>query len=1567
MVHTFIATIFHDLSEYWDMTDGSEHRVVGKKKDDYAPTITEHPRSEIAVRDNPASFRCRADAQPAATIRWYKDGEQFDGTGQDGDLFFLKVTNNHDSGVYYCEATNYLGSARSNNATLDVAYIKSEFKKHPQAVEAIAGGTYVLECTPPRAFPAPDITWEKDKDPLVSDGDRVQIVQDGNLMIKQVREEDEGSYVCIAENMANKRKSDAGVLTVVSVPGGGPTLSCSPVDKMVHIGKTVSFCCQVDLIPGATQPTIYWHKGTQLRLYPGERDGKISVLNDGNLQIAAVSKEDEGYYFCTVAAEQTISAQAYLRVVESVELPPIIRRCPYNQTLREGTNNVWLQCDVEGSPQPQIEWLKNERPMSTNIRIHTLASGSLQISELQLSDAGLYTCVATVENFETRCSAELTVTNLDGIQRPNPKDSEFPGAPSMPTARNTSNGHVIVSWGPPTSTSSSSNLLYRIEGYDNEVDATWQILANNIVGTSYELQNLRSDTTYVFYIRAINSVGAGPPSSVSHAFTTGDTMIVPGSGPSNQRVDITNVLVLSPTAFKVIWNSNCPSCKYNVKYRKTNGEGIILQESAEKKEKIITGLSPGTSYTISVQPVDNSIHGSDSVDIIKQTLEQGDSLQSAVAESVLQDKLDNCNIQIKSLTAESNTSARVQWKISKNIHYVDGVHIRYAANSEYMIQTATRSQENTTLTNLKPYTEYTVTVIPFLDNFLGAPSNEEKVKTKAGVPEIAPQDVYALRKNTTTVMVGWQLIQSWHVPGQIREYHVMCIAENPKYNKNVTVSGSTDSILVTGLEPGVEYRVKVMASTETGVGPVSDPVNIVESVSPPNGEPGNSSSLILGVIIGVFFVFFSCFVFFVWKWRQAKKNSDIEYKAVGSRYVLGPVSQDNSDVARHVHTTGHQQPANWHQPQEDFYSHTHGSDSLHSSMEQYAETGMVVTLPNSNMFSNIDPTAIKTYSRNAPEYAVVENAGSPPVTPHTMQTLPYPPRNFPIEFNRTTSLPPHMTQPYASTTLVLPPTMREFQERQQSRGNSSNSEHSGSSRSAFKKNWNGELDNGGFSSSGGSVPPPLPPDRLGTLGSCMSECTCTTTGILTDSGGSSVDERGNRRRRTYPRGHKLPAPNITELLPPPPEHPPPSDIESAFGSHHTLPSSHHHGATIPMSSNPVTQPHITTNPLSQMDMPYKNYGPMPMIHQISYPESNSDNNASPVTRMHNSCSDNTSDCNMSMNQQQQQRDSLTSPTAQNICNLHARQSPHSNLIPNHQVFEDPRHAELGKELLQFNDDVSQSEAMSDNEDLRPVIPATCRLKQTAAGPGLSLGLTNGIGYSRGTAQSYPYLSEMSEVSESEMSAKDDETDLESNCTDSMMASWASINVSGSESSARNSRLSSSDGSFFTETDFASALTQAAENVGIPVVNSNGVQHKNDKNKSALKNFRQRFPSDTDSCASGAEVKKKRPTASKKKNSQDPNQNVQSNLKNGGPKYDQIEAQSDASTLLNDTEMPPYNKPQFPSTSPSNTFSSRRSRRSDGDLEQPNELTNMVEMYRDMNDLGMTVTNNPLALSANTSV
>ena len=83
--------------------------------------------------------------------------------------------------------------------------IRDEFREHPQSIDATPGQDILLNCRPPRGDPEPKVKWVKDNND-VTPSDRI-LIEDNNLKILQARQDDVGSYTCVAFNLAGERES----------------------------------------------------------------------------------------------------------------------------------------------------------------------------------------------------------------------------------------------------------------------------------------------------------------------------------------------------------------------------------------------------------------------------------------------------------------------------------------------------------------------------------------------------------------------------------------------------------------------------------------------------------------------------------------------------------------------------------------------------------------------------------------------------------------------------------------------------------------------------------------------------------------------------------------------------------------------------------------------------------------------------------------------------------------------------------------------------------------------------------------------------------------------------------------------------------------------------------------------------------------------------------------------------------------------------------------------------------------------------------------------------------------
>ncbi|KAH6931667.1 hypothetical protein HPB50_026622 [Hyalomma asiaticum] len=94
-----------------------------------APRITEQPVDVVVRKHEPVTLRCSADGDPPPRITWFHEGKTVRDSATrmvlpEGQLFFLQVQHSRreqDTGLYWCTATNALGTARSRNASVELA------------------------------------------------------------------------------------------------------------------------------------------------------------------------------------------------------------------------------------------------------------------------------------------------------------------------------------------------------------------------------------------------------------------------------------------------------------------------------------------------------------------------------------------------------------------------------------------------------------------------------------------------------------------------------------------------------------------------------------------------------------------------------------------------------------------------------------------------------------------------------------------------------------------------------------------------------------------------------------------------------------------------------------------------------------------------------------------------------------------------------------------------------------------------------------------------------------------------------------------------------------------------------------------------------------------------------------------------------------------------------------------------------------------------------------------------------------------------------------------------------
>lgn len=447
----------------------------------------------------------------------------------------------------------------------------------PQDATALVGSDVTFECViSADASPLPQVTWRRqDGLPLPTNG-RARISEQnrtGSLRIERVSASDSGRYECTVENAVGS--SSASALLSVLVPPTWDLSSSStstssttgnlPLLKETRAspGQTINIHCPVE---GSPKPLIFWNReGRNGLLLAGDStlplESRWSVLSNGTLVIREVRREDVSVLWCAAVNDAgSLLARTRLEVTATGSTPPplVIEVGPANQTLPI-KSPASLPCQAEGQP---VKWIRDGLPINATLvpsgvtqrpRISVSDSGMLRIEDLQLTDAGTYTCEVGFDDQYAAWTASLAVaspTNPNVVFHRSPSDPmALPGSPSQPRLVHKSSTSLTISWQSGSRMGASPLQGYTVEVFSSAEDLNndeddrenvasglpgswtwagasvpvkraWRIVSRGLKSDQFTLHNLQPATSYTFLVRAENGHGLSLPSPVSPWFTT---------------------------------------------------------------------------------------------------------------------------------------------------------------------------------------------------------------------------------------------------------------------------------------------------------------------------------------------------------------------------------------------------------------------------------------------------------------------------------------------------------------------------------------------------------------------------------------------------------------------------------------------------------------------------------------------------------------------------------------------------------------------------------------------------------------------------------------------------------------------------------------------------------------------------------------------------------------------------------------------------------------------------------------------------------------------------------------
>lgn len=787
-----------------------------KFPNNFPKTFPEAPKAGDEVR-----LECVAFGYPVPSYNWTRRGSHLPKNAYGlnyNRVLVIPDVKVEDQGEYLCRASNDR-SALESSVTISIqAEPNFTIPLTDRHMDNEADLTWTCE-----AFGIPDVTynWFRNGEMLNADTLAVEdqsryFIQDNVLTIRFLNaERDQAMYQCRARNQLKTRYSSA-QLRVLTLK---PSFKKKPLESETYAGEggNVTIYCNPEAAP---RPKFVWKKDGNILGSGGRR----KILDNGNLIISPVSRDDSGTYSCSAFnAHGSDESKGRLIVLLG---PSFYETLPPKMTIAV-EHDLQLRCHAQTEELLDVAYIWTHNGLRIgNMDLNELETpnlqidgGLLQIRNASFSDAGEYEC--TVKSTVGKISTKTNVI----VEGP-------PGLPGGVQVVDVQKTSAVVQW-----TDGASNgrpiTHYRIIARTNW-NSTWFSVGEHVTAKEVDRYTGRKETgvenvlvpwsTYEFKVVAGNDLGYGPASAPSPQFNTpADKPYVAPSriGGGGGKIGDLTISWLPLSREK----QNAPNVYYKIFWRRKHHDTEFQSQSLKEYGNVgvaVVRISLEffyTEYEVKVQAI-NDVGVSPESEVV--TIFSAEDMPQVAPQGVYSKGFNGTAINV-TWNPIDLTREKIRGKLI-------GHRIKYWKR-DFAEETAVYYLSRTTrnwalIVGLQPDTYYYVKVMAYNNAGEGPESERFLERTYRKAPQKPPSAVHVKGVNPTTVHVTWRYVSPSLEEEPVIGYKVRVWEvdqDMSRANDTFVKVGETLNVDIVDLSPGKRYHLRVLAYSNGGDGRMSSP------------------------------------------------------------------------------------------------------------------------------------------------------------------------------------------------------------------------------------------------------------------------------------------------------------------------------------------------------------------------------------------------------------------------------------------------------------------------------------------------------------------------------------------------------------------------------------------------------------------------------------------------------------------------------------------------------------------------------------------------------------------------